>query len=508
MKNHNTRKLLSAFFGAFAFALLACALVGYFGAESTDPSLIMSADGGVLFPALAAMTLSQLVERRGKVLDEINSIHDNPSSKDAEGKDTGELSDEQRSKVENLEKELTAIDGKVDIKQREVDRRNKQAQLEQRARDTDTGHLHPHVSGGRYRGEQREIASFNLGRALRLAYEGRALDGAEAEFTQEGANEARQAGIEIQSNAIMVGSVALSTGMERRDHSVTASGAAGGNLVQTGVGSLLDALFERLVFSRMGNVDINTGLVGNLQINRIVRGTAPTEKAENAAADEHTITFVPHNLTPTRLPTYADVSKQLFIQSNERNLERRISNHILSEMRVKMEKVYIATILATSGIGAVVGGTNGALPTYADIVNLAGALTDANVDPDMIKYLINTAVQSYLMTAPKAVDGNGDAVDSVKILSESATKLAGRDYLISNVVPSDLDKGSASGVCSAILAGDGSGLSLGQWSGLEFLIDPFTQAATGMNRIHCAVYHDGVVNDPAKWAAMQDALTA
>lgn len=454
-------------------------------------------------------SLEELTELRSKKLKKLNAILADPLGVADDETRTGDLTADQLSQHDTLDAEIRSLDVRIVRLQKAEDRAAEQKELERRSllRGTPRVVADP-ANSGTTPGERRDAGRFSLGRALRLASEGRSLDGPEAEFIAEGANEARDSGITVQSNAIMVSSIALSGGMEARDQTATGTANLGGNLVQTSVGTLLDALFERLAFSRMGNVDLNTGLVGNLTINRIVRGTAPADKAENATADEHAITFEPHTLTPRRTPTFMNISKQLFIQSSERNLERRITNHVLSEVRVKMELSYVLDILGTAGIGAVVGGTNGATPSYADIVNIAGKLTDANVDPDMIQYLINTAVESYLMTAPKAVDGNGDSVDSVKVLSEASDRLAGRRYQVSNVVPSNLTKGTADGVASAIIAGDFSGYSIGQFSGLEFLIDPFTAAKTGMNVIHCAIYHDGVVNDPAKFAAMKDALTA
>lgn len=466
-------------------------LAAFFGAQIMRSCLglgIVAPGGG------STQTLTQMVEARGLLVTEIDTLLEN-----------AELDETQQARHDELDTEIRALDASIATAQASVDRRNQQAQLEARARQTDTGNFVPGVQG-RSNSESRDLAQFSLGRALRMAGEGRSLDGIEAEMAQEGEAEARSAGIAVQANSIMIGSMALSGG-ERRDQTATGTANLGGNTIQTSVGSLLDALMERLVFSRLG-ADVNTGLVGNFSVNRIVRGTAPVDKAENAAATEVGVTFEPATLTPRRVPTYIDVSNQLFLQSSERNLERRITGHILGETRIAMEKSYIADILATAGIGSVVGGANGAAPTYTDIVNIAGALTAANVDPDAIKYLINTALESYLMRAPLTVDGSGDPVGDGKILPSGANRLAGRDFELSNVVPSNLTKGTASGICSAAIAGDFSGYTCGQWGGIEFLIDPYTQATTGMRRIHSAVYHDGVVNDPGKFAAMQDALTA
>lgn len=466
--------------------------------------------GVVSLEEMRGKTAKELIEIRKKKSADLLAILDDPQAKDDDGNLTGDLTDEQRKKHDGMEADIRSLDSRLDVLEKRATEEAKQADLERRARA-------PHFSGGvpdpaasgPSASERRDVARFSLGRALRCAANNQPLDGAEGEMAQEGLAEARASGIQPHGqNSIMISSIALSGGMEERagEHTV-GTNTAGGNLVETNIGSLLDALFERLVFSRLG-ADINTGLVGNLQINRMVRGTAPAEKSEIANADKHTITFKPATLSPRRLPTFAEISKQLFLQSSERNLERRVTRHILTELRVAMEKSYVSDILGTSGIGSVVGGANGANPTYDDIVDIAGKISDANVDPDAIRYLLNTAVQTFLTKQPLAEDGSGNAVDSSKVLAPGSNLLAGRPYQVSNVVPSDLDKGSSAGVCSAILAGEFAGYSIAQFGGMEFIVDPFTKATNGMNVVHAAVYHDGVVNDPAKFSAMQDALTA
>ena len=507
----NTKiKLMLALLFAGALPVFALALgLGFDQALPTmaDLGLCSMAAAPLILIGTKKCTLTEAVSHRSKLILERNQILDNPSETRGEGDDAvSDLSDEQRTRISAIDSEMADLDVRIESARERIRLDAEQRQLEQEARSSAPGYVADPARSGPSRGEQRDAARFQLGRALRLASEGRSLDGVEAEMVAEGEAEARASGISVQAGSIMVGSLALSSG-EVRDQTATGTANLGGNLIQSDVGSLLDALMERLVFTRLG-CDMNMGLVGNFSVNRIVRGTAPSDKAENAAATEVGVTFEPAALAPRRVPTYVDISKQLFAQSGERNLQRRVQNHILSETRIAMEKSYITDILATSGIGDVAGGTNGLAPTYTHIVNIAAALTAANVDPDAIKYLLNTAVESYLMRAPLTVDSSSEPVGDGKILPSGSDRLAGRGFELSNVVPSDLDKGSSTGVCSAIIAGDFSGYTIGQWGGIEFLVDNLTQATTGMNRIHCAVYHDGVVNDPGKFAAMQDALTA
>ena len=79
---------------------------------------------------------------------------------------------------------------------------------------------------------------------------------------------------------------------------------------------------------------------------------------------------------------------------------------------------------------------------------------------------------------------------------------------VSNNVPSDLTKGSSSGVCSAIIYGDFSQLMVAVFSELEVLVDPFTDFAKGTTGIRALTSVDIGIRHPESFAAMQDALTA
>jgi hypothetical protein len=79
--------------------------------------------------------------------------------------------------------------------------------------------------------------------------------------------------------------------------------------------------------------------------------------------------------------------------------------------------------------------------------------------------------------------------------------------VVSNQVPSDLDKGTSTGVCSAILFGNWADLIIGEWGGLDILVDPFTQGAAGTVRVIAHQDVDIQLRRVASFSAMQDALT-
>ena len=79
---------------------------------------------------------------------------------------------------------------------------------------------------------------------------------------------------------------------------------------------------------------------------------------------------------------------------------------------------------------------------------------------------------------------------------------------MTNNVPSNLTKGSSSGVCSsAIFSSDWSMLCLGIFGGLDMTVDPYSLATTGQIRITLNQYHDWACRQPGAFASSDDLLT-
>jgi len=77
-------------------------------------------------------------------------------------------------------------------------------------------------------------------------------------------------------------------------------------------------------------------------------------------------------------------------------------------------------------------------------------------------------------------------------------------------VPSNLTKGTSSGVCSAIMFGDFSQVVVGQFGGIDIIIDT-TSAAVTRGGIGAALtfnmFVDSAVQQPAAIGAILDVLT-
>lgn len=75
-------------------------------------------------------------------------------------------------------------------------------------------------------------------------------------------------------------------------------------------------------------------------------------------------------------------------------------------------------------------------------------------------------------------------------------------------MPSNLTKGSASKVCSAIVFGNYADLLIGLWGGLDMMVDPYTLGKEGATRVIAYQEIDIAIRHPESFAVMQAALTS
>lgn len=345
------------------------------------------------------------------------------------------------------------------------------------------------------------IGGYSITRAIRMAGAGQ-LDGLELECSQEIARRSGRAaaGFYVPHSALV----------ESRAMSVTGgtTGQYGGGFVATGVTGFIDALRPMLAVGRAG-ATILDGLTSNVSIPRQSAASTASWKSETAALDEATPLIDQLELSPKRVGAYTVLSKQLLIQSSP-DVEKLVRDDLLSACAIALDAAAIAGaggtaptgILATSGIGAVIGGTNGAAMDWADIVNLVAAIEIENVMGNTLAFLTNNAVAAKLRSTVKV-----SSTDS-RMLLEGSTLL---DYPIyfSNNVPSNLSKGSASGVCSAAIFGDFSNVILASFGqGVDLVVDPFTNATAGQTRVIANSYVDVGVKRAEAFAAMKDILVS
>lgn len=370
------------------------------------------------------------------------------------------------------------------------------------------------------RQEERDLAGFDwnkmlnhLHRSAKGAHTG-PLDGFEAEMVAEGEREARTVG--IQAGGLFLPRVLVRRsggGVEFRDMTATGgtNGDQGGNTIATDKRGLLDDFYKASVLRQAG-ATVLEGLVGNLDLPRYVAPSDPTKKAENATSDELSPTTAMLSLSPKRLPAHVDISERLLLQSSAA-IQQVVSRNITQQMLAVQEIALFhgggtnepTGLAGTSGIGSVAGGTNGAAPTWANIVALETAVDTNNALLGNLSYISNGQIRGKLKSTPKV-----SSTDSMMILDDRAGGLLnGYSNRWTNAVSRTLDKGTSTGVCSAIFFGNWQDLYIAYWGGISLeMVRDKTNAISGLYTLVASSYYDGGVVRPKSFAAMLDALGA
>lgn len=301
-------------------------------------------------------------------------------------------------------------------------------------------------------------------------------------------------------------------GVLARDFNAGTASQAG-NLVEGSIDAarVADPLRNAAMLARLGATFL-TGLKSTLSLPRFESATDAAWKDEIEAATALTESTVMGVLTPKRVPVIMVMSRQALLQATPA-LDVTIARHLTKTILEKVEHGALngdgtsnspVGLRSTSGIGSVVGGTNGAQLTYAHLADLENkpALADAE-ETEYAGFAVNAATRRWLRTQPR---GSGLPY----VWDGGERPLLGYRTGVSRTLPSDLTKGTSSGVCSTLCySSDWRELVIGIYGGgVDILLDRVTLADQGKVRIVASVEVGVGVNLPGAFAAMDDALTA
>jgi HK97 family phage major capsid protein len=348
--------------------------------------------------------------------------------------------------------------------------------------------------------EEKDIQKYSIVKAIRESMSGK-LTGLEAEMNEEAQKENRNFGgvslLGISQKVLMNKTITRAT-----------IAATSGPTVPTVIGNFIDAVYARLVLVALGAKTMS-GLQGNVALP--YWSTAPTMKwdAENDAASDATGVLNKITLSPKRITNYIPLSKQLLIQDAV-GIEQKIWDTLIAATAVKLENGCIqggsdapTGILATSGIGDVAGGTNGVAPTLANMLALQKEVAIDNAMFGSLAYLASPKGRWKLQST--AIE-SGHPERVWNILQPEV--LLGYKAGITSNVPDNLDKGTSTGVCSAIIFGNFEKLTIAQFGALDLTVDPYTDSKSAIVNMVVNAYYDSAVELPIAFAAMKDALCA
>ena len=403
------------------------------------------------------------------------------------------LTKEEESRADKLIEDITAMNASIERSEKtEALLQDKATQVAQqrandqrRSQETETP-------------EDKASKQYSLLRAISLTSRGKQLDGIEAEMHQEAQTEIRDAGLTMEGN-LQVPSMVF-----KRDLTAGTT-TAGGHTIATDLGDLIPILDPKLQTETLG-ATVLRGLTGDLKFPRGNADAAATWEGENDSNAETSPTFDQITLSPNRVGAFTDLSKQLLVQSSI-DVENYVRNRLNFAVRKAVDSAAIngsgsgnvpEGILNVTGIGDVAGGTNGAVPTWANIVGLETEVAVDDADMGNLAYLTTPGIRGALKTA-LLDSGSGQF-----IWGQGSKELNGYTAAVSTQVPSALTKGTSND-CHAIIFGNWAELLIGQWAGIDLVVDPYTSSKNALVTLVVNSWWDIAVKHAESFAAMLDA---
>lgn len=342
------------------------------------------------------------------------------------------------------------------------------------------------VKGAQQRGADDAKKQFSVARAILSAINKQSFTDEERSVINKGAQEMRESGIKVMSNAITLPADAM------REYSVTGnSGAKGGALVPTQV-MPVDPMLASLKLAELG-VDIITGAVGKISFPSS-EGLTFGYYGENESVTGTDSEFDGPEAEPHRLAGVIEISNQLLLQSNADAYVMKLIYQAIDAATlvgalngddVKAPKGAYSAITTND-----LSGTPGAI-THKDLVALKSAIKSANATEKSLGYLFDHEVEGALELTKKDAGSGNFLLENDKVI--------GRRYNASTLVPT-LDTGAS----HPVIFGDWSQMKFVQWSGVQIVVDPYTKADAGKTRLIVNTYVDTLIVNEKAFAIKKD----
>ena len=280
---------------------------------------------------------------------------------------------------------------------------------------------------------------------------------------------------------------------------VVGTPSAGGYTVATNLlaASFIEMLRHRMMVRRLG-ARVMGGLVGDIAIPKQTGGATAYWVAESGSPTESQQTLAQVAMTPHTLGAFTDISRKLLIQSSI-DVEQFVKADLAKTVALAIDLAAIngsgasnqpLGILNTTGIGSTTY-ANGSNPGWGDIVNLETALAQDDADVGTMAYLTEAAMRGTLKQVEKASN-------TAQFIWENSNgqfgSMNGYTAAVSNQVPDGY-----------IIFANWDDLIIGEWSGTDVLVDPYTGGTSGTLRIVVLQDVDVAVRHPESFAEIHEA---
>ncbi|EFN5103984.1 phage major capsid protein [Escherichia coli] len=321
--------------------------------------------------------------------------------------------------------------------------------------------------------------TFDLNNVIRSLVDGEALGAHEAEFSAMAATATMQRGRAARGGSVFVPAAAMRA---------AAAGNTKADLTaitdeKLMTESYIEMLMPESVLGRLG-VTVYSGLTSPTAIPKMTKSSVDAFGFvdENGSAPESKAEFSNVKLSPKTFAGGNPISRQSL--KTVPGIATLITDHINKAVRIKLEQLILSDKENARGPAGLVkqlvdGGRveKKAAFSYKDFLKEIAKLTDAGVPAQAIKFAMSGATAAELESTLKDNGVSGYIIEN--------GKLAGYEVVTSGVIPAD-----------HIVLGDFSGITIGEWGGLELDMDDTTYRAQSAIVPRIWVDLDYVVTQP------------
>jgi len=350
--------------------------------------------------------------------------------------------------------------------------------------------------------KQRDWKKYSITRAIAMQMPGAKRDGLEAELSDELSMHYGK-----RAEGCYVPDEAFSRSL------VAGTGTLGGMVVQTSVmaDEFIEILRNKSQVLNLGARVLN--LPGPVTIPRQNGAGTVNWAGETVASTLTAINFQNLTLTPQAITAYHQYSKQL-LQTANPSIDSLVRDDITQCIALAIDLAALhgtgsgqpTGIIATSGIGSVLAGTNGiqlstyAATNYPALVSLESLVAAGNADVGSMAYLMRPGHRGALKGVQRF-----SSTDSPVFTPDGTVN--GYKAAVSNQIATNITTGTATTICSAIFFGNWNELLIASFGSTDLVIDPYTAGANGVVRLYARRWCDIGVRHAASFSVLGGVLT-
>ena len=244
------------------------------------------------------------------------------------------------------------------------------------------------------------------------------------------------------------------------------------------------------------------GLSGDAVIPRMTSGSTAAFFAEGDSVTESTPAFDQIVLSGNTLAGYVQFSRKMLVNASP-NVEQIVRQDLARAVADKIEETILTGsgsgnvpvgILNKNGINAVTIGDNGGAPTFGKLMDMIAEVRTDNIEGG--KFVMHSKTAANLRTRVRFTN------DGHPILTDDNT-IGGSQVIISNHMPIDGTKGTGTDLHS-IIYGDLTQYVMGQFGGIEIVVDPHTNMKNGLINVGIFVELDADVRHLGAFCSLTD----